>query len=405
MARRLSSPTWRRHRDIAGAGSRSARCSSPPVTRRASRPSCGASSSSPDLRTDLGRTGRLWCLEERTWSDLAAGMRSAHAAAAKVNRDAAAAREAVVPSPALRVGLVADEFTTETLAASVQVVPLDRDRWRADVESGLDLVFIESAWKGNGGQWHRGVGYYSPEEHADIAGRARGSPASEASPRSSGTRRTRSTSSGSCAPPRCATTSSRRTATGSCPTSRRASGRVKSASSLPFYAQPTDPQPAPRQATLRAERRLRRHLLRGALREAVEGAVPAARDGPPLRAGHLRPAGDGPRLALPLPGRLPERRARLPALRRGDRLLQGPPRQPQRQLRRRLALDVLAPRRRGGRLRWASCCPDPAGASTRPSAPPSRRVATRPCGGPSSGPGRPTRRSGCARPGCRCGPC
>ena len=35
---------------------------------------------------------------------------------------------------------------------------------------GLDLVFIESAWSGNGGQWHRGVGYYSDDEDRALAG-------------------------------------------------------------------------------------------------------------------------------------------------------------------------------------------------------------------------------------------
>ncbi len=119
----------------------------------------------PDLRADLGRTGRLWCLDERTWEGLAHSIRGAHREAEVVHRDGA------VPGPglgSLRVGLVADEFTTQTLSASVQVVPLDRAGWR-DQLADLDLVFIESAWKGNDGTWHRGIGRYLDEEHADIS--------------------------------------------------------------------------------------------------------------------------------------------------------------------------------------------------------------------------------------------
>ncbi|MHA3837577.1 glycosyltransferase [Terrabacter sp. AAH1] len=128
----------------------------------------------PDRRADLGRAGRLWCIDERTWHGLGDLMREAHTAAGEVAR-ASAQQAGPVALSSLRVGLVADEFTTETLAASFQTVPLRRDRWAEQLD-GLDLVFVESAWKGNSGQWHHGVGYYSPEEHADLAallGRAR----------------------------------------------------------------------------------------------------------------------------------------------------------------------------------------------------------------------------------------
>ncbi|KQU68202.1 hypothetical protein ASC58_11590 [Phycicoccus sp. Root101] len=119
----------------------------------------------PDLRADLGRTGRLWCLDERTWEGLAHTISGAHREAAVLHREAGSHGVAL---DTLRVGLVADEFTTSTLSASVQVVPLDRSGWQDQLD-GLDLVFIESAWSGNGGTWHRGVGRYSDEEHADIS--------------------------------------------------------------------------------------------------------------------------------------------------------------------------------------------------------------------------------------------
>ncbi|ADU47661.1 glycosyl transferase group 1 [Intrasporangium calvum DSM 43043] len=119
-----------------------------------------------DLRSDLGRAGRLWCLEERTWVKLAETMRSAHAQA-RVALDRRITSVPKVELAALRVGLVADEFTTQTLRASALIVPLSRSSWREQVH-GLDLVFLESAWEGNGGEWHRGVGRYSDEEHRDI---------------------------------------------------------------------------------------------------------------------------------------------------------------------------------------------------------------------------------------------
>ncbi|CAI9406324.1 glycosyltransferase [Aestuariimicrobium sp. T2.26MG-19.2B] len=121
----------------------------------------------PDRRADLGRAGRQWCLRERTWDVVAAQVRQAHTDAGLEQQRLADATPARSLSD-LRVGLIADEFTSQTLAASMQTQPLDRHRW-ADQLAGLDLVFIESAWKGNHGQWFRGVGRYEDDEHADIA--------------------------------------------------------------------------------------------------------------------------------------------------------------------------------------------------------------------------------------------
>ncbi|MER7073744.1 glycosyltransferase [Terrabacter sp. NPDC000476] len=121
----------------------------------------------PGLRADLGRAGRLWCLDERNWLSLAGSIRAGHREAQRTH-DALVDGEAGRSLGSLRVGLIADEFTSQTLAASVTTVPLDRDGW-VDQLDGLDLVFIESAWSGNGGQWHRGVGFYSDDEDASLA--------------------------------------------------------------------------------------------------------------------------------------------------------------------------------------------------------------------------------------------
>jgi glycosyltransferase involved in cell wall biosynthesis/spore maturation protein CgeB len=117
-----------------------------------------------DARADLGRSGRMWCLAERTWVQLADTLRDGHRAA---TRRHAALVEGGRELADLRVGIVADEFTTATLSSTCEVVPLDRSGWREQLD-GLDLVFLESAWNGNDGSWHRAVGQYSDEEHADV---------------------------------------------------------------------------------------------------------------------------------------------------------------------------------------------------------------------------------------------
>ncbi|GAB2475019.1 hypothetical protein GCM10027030_06630 [Luteococcus sediminum] len=122
----------------------------------------------PSLRQDLGRAARLWTLDERRWSHVAQTMTEAQRQAREVHRSLAIACPATRLGE-VRVGLVADEFTTSTLSASLDVTPLDRHRWADQLEeSSLDAVLIESAWSGNGGQWHRGIGDYGDEEHADI---------------------------------------------------------------------------------------------------------------------------------------------------------------------------------------------------------------------------------------------
>ncbi|WP_404351036.1 glycosyltransferase [Phycicoccus jejuensis] len=119
-----------------------------------------------DARADLGRAGRLWCLDERSWVRIADTIGVAHRRATARSKELSSGGRRLA---SLRVGLIADEFTTETLSASLDVVPLDRHGWRDQLD-GLDLMFVESAWKGNGGGWHRGVGQYDEDEHADVLG-------------------------------------------------------------------------------------------------------------------------------------------------------------------------------------------------------------------------------------------
>lgn len=54
--------------------------------------------------------------------------------------------------PSIRVGTILDDFSSQAFAFEWETVPLDRDGWLGQL-SGLDFVFIESAWKGNSGSW------------------------------------------------------------------------------------------------------------------------------------------------------------------------------------------------------------------------------------------------------------
>lgn len=122
--------------------------------------------SDEDLRRDIGETGRLWVVRERNWSTI--GLKIAGA-----QRDAMAtykARQHAGPKLAdLKVGVIADEFTREGLSETFRTVAISRDSWAEQLkDSQLDMMFVESAWEGNGGEWHHGVGYYGAKENADL---------------------------------------------------------------------------------------------------------------------------------------------------------------------------------------------------------------------------------------------
>ncbi|MCO6809610.1 hypothetical protein, partial [Pseudomonas aeruginosa] len=113
----------------------------------------------PELRVAQGQAGRLWVVDERQWRYLGHDIRQVHERADEHHRALASHGQSLEQ---LRIGVIADEFTTETIRRSATVVPLDPvDFPRQLSDEHLDLVFVESAWSGNGGQWHRGVGHYS----------------------------------------------------------------------------------------------------------------------------------------------------------------------------------------------------------------------------------------------------
>ncbi|WP_168404667.1 glycosyltransferase family protein [Arthrobacter silvisoli] len=68
----------------------------------------------------------------------------------------------------MRVGVIADQFTSATIAHSFETVPLSRTEGFVQVASlDLDAIFVESAWEGPDYQWRRGVAYY-PDEIVDL---------------------------------------------------------------------------------------------------------------------------------------------------------------------------------------------------------------------------------------------
>lgn len=52
----------------------------------------------------------------------------------------------------ITVGVVLDEFSTESFGYEWSIRPLSPVKWSTEL-NGLDFVFVESAWNGNDGQW------------------------------------------------------------------------------------------------------------------------------------------------------------------------------------------------------------------------------------------------------------
>lgn len=117
---------------------------------------------------ELARRARLWTVRERQWTMIGKIMLEQQSLASE--RFAQSARDGK-PVHGLKVGLISDEFTATTLAGTFDVEKLGRATWRNQVqETDFDLIFVESAWEGHDAEWHRGVGYYSDEESADLRG-------------------------------------------------------------------------------------------------------------------------------------------------------------------------------------------------------------------------------------------
>ncbi|MGW9414245.1 glycosyltransferase [Arthrobacter cupressi] len=115
----------------------------------------------PLLRSAMGRRARLWTIEQRTWSLASETAAAAHAAA----RSASGAPGR--PLRAHRIGIIADQFTTEGLLPEAEFVVLEPSTWRGQLEAEpIDALFVESAWEGVDGLWRQKVGFYGDEQFA-----------------------------------------------------------------------------------------------------------------------------------------------------------------------------------------------------------------------------------------------
>ncbi|WP_311945491.1 glycosyltransferase [Halomonas piscis] len=127
---------------------------------------------SPEERKRLGQAARAWIEQERTWNHVTNHYANALQRVRSAEQRTSSSTPKTVPAKRLEqitLGLIADQFTTDTLASAVKVVPLSPDNWREELaKQPIDAMFVESAWKGNDWQWHRKVGYYGDEEFAPL---------------------------------------------------------------------------------------------------------------------------------------------------------------------------------------------------------------------------------------------
>ena len=72
------------------------------------------------------------------------------------------------PRRPIRVGAILDEFSWACFAPEVELVALDPRRWQRQLDDGIDLLLVESAWSGNGGQWRYEVAYYGDGERRQL---------------------------------------------------------------------------------------------------------------------------------------------------------------------------------------------------------------------------------------------
>ncbi|WP_088743895.1 glycosyltransferase [Cobetia sp. QF-1] len=126
---------------------------------------------SPKECKRLGQAARSWIEQERTWNHVTRCYAAAlHRVREAQYTQAINTHEQPKPLEQITIGLIADQFTTDTLASAVKVVALSPENWREELANQpIDAMFVESAWKGNDWQWHKKVGYYSDEEFAPLS--------------------------------------------------------------------------------------------------------------------------------------------------------------------------------------------------------------------------------------------
>jgi SAM-dependent methyltransferase len=73
------------------------------------------------------------------------------------------------PGDRLRVASILDEMSAACFAPECELVPLALDGWREQLdERQSDLLLVESAWDGNGGEWQYRIAQYPREDLAGL---------------------------------------------------------------------------------------------------------------------------------------------------------------------------------------------------------------------------------------------
>ncbi len=115
----------------------------------------------------LGTRARLWTVAERTWTTVGAHAWSV-LRATPVNAPTGSIAGKSLGE--LTLGIIADDFTRMGIAPDVGLVELRPLDWAEQLASTpVDAVFVESAWEGNGGLWRGKVGYYDDDSFAELS--------------------------------------------------------------------------------------------------------------------------------------------------------------------------------------------------------------------------------------------
>lgn len=115
-------------------------------------------------RNEIGREARLWITKNRSWSTVAQQQLDG-LSRISVQEQKTAGKQL----GDMTIALISDEFTRTSIKGDVKLVLPTPSNWKEVIAgANVDLLFVESAWEGNGGTWTRKVGYYDDEECKEL---------------------------------------------------------------------------------------------------------------------------------------------------------------------------------------------------------------------------------------------
>lgn len=115
-------------------------------------------------RNEIGREARQWIAKHRSWSAVAYQLLEGLSRIPNSDEDTGSRQLGD-----MTIALISDEFTRTSIQGDVNLVlPTPSDWNEVLAGSKVDLLFVESAWEGNGGSWTRKVGYYDDEECSEL---------------------------------------------------------------------------------------------------------------------------------------------------------------------------------------------------------------------------------------------